>query len=189
MLPGNCASRGCWSTNLACGDQGALERSSQKGEQEKENQDCSRQKEVRLLAPLAPSGASVCCDAAPLRARRLLTVLRVCVHPLPAAEMIYSCIAFSVLISGAEAFSAGVLRPHAATGARSAMVNMQVAEAEVASPVSLAKVRPTPRRARVMAPLPLAVVADVVLSSCRLCQPAAGLRGTGVPVALLLHPA
>ena len=51
--------------------------------------------------------------------------------------MIYAAVAFATLIGAAEAFNVGAV---AARASRSA-VSMQVAEAEVASPVALAKVR------------------------------------------------
>ena len=55
--------------------------------------------------------------------------------------MIYKCVAFASLALGADAFSAGALPSRQSAVARSASAQMQVAEAEVASPVALAKVR------------------------------------------------
>ena len=58
--------------------------------------------------------------------------------------MIYQCIAFATLIGAAEAFNVGAV---AARSSRAA-VSMQVTEAEVASPVALAKVRAQRARAQ-----------------------------------------
>ena len=54
--------------------------------------------------------------------------------------MIYTTVAFAALIGAADAFQAGMMSaPRSAV--RSSAATMQVAEAEVASPVALAKVR------------------------------------------------
>merc|ERR1719486_249959 len=53
--------------------------------------------------------------------------------------MIYKCVAFAALVGGAEAFQAGALPMRQSAVARSATASMQVAEAQVAQPVALAK--------------------------------------------------
>ena len=68
--------------------------------------------------------------------------LRLTVWCLPREpQMIYSICALA-LLNGVDAFSAGALPASVrAVVTRPSIVNMQVAEAEVASPVALAKVR------------------------------------------------
>ena len=57
--------------------------------------------------------------------------------------MIYSVCALA-LLQGANAFQAGALPSSMRAAVTRSAATMQVAEAEVASPVALAKVRPTP---------------------------------------------
>merc|ERR1719454_1549768 len=53
--------------------------------------------------------------------------------------MIYKCLALSAFVLGADAFQAGAMPARQSAVARQASAYMQVAEAEVASPVALAK--------------------------------------------------
>jgi len=53
--------------------------------------------------------------------------------------MLYTAATLAVFLSGADAFQAGMMMPLRAVPARTASAAMQVAEAEVASPVALAK--------------------------------------------------
>merc|ERR1719258_801421 len=53
--------------------------------------------------------------------------------------MIYKCLALASMVLGADAFQAGAMPSRPSAVARSASAQMQVAEAEVASPVALAK--------------------------------------------------
>jgi hypothetical protein len=63
--------------------------------------------------------------------------------------MLYkSAAAVFVLASGADAFQAGALSGLTRAAVARPAVSMQVAEAEVASPVALAKVRNAPMRTR-----------------------------------------
>merc|ERR1719258_675684 len=53
--------------------------------------------------------------------------------------MIYKCLALSAFVLGTDAFQAGVMPARQSAVTRQASAYMQVAEAEVASPVALAK--------------------------------------------------
>ena len=69
------------------------------------------------------------------------TILRPCSQK----NMLYKCTVLA-LLAATDAFQAGSLSSHsvASSVTRAAKVAMQVAEAEVASPVALAKVRASP---------------------------------------------
>ena len=84
--------------------------------------------------------------------------------------MLYTTAKIALCLAGADAFQAGMMMPLRAVPAASAAVTMQVAEAEVASPVALAKVRAnaSPSHAQRTAPRsrPFYFLASLCLRRC-----------------------
>ena len=81
--------------------------------------------------------------------------------------MLYTTAKIALCLAGADAFQAGMMMPLRAVPAASAAVTMQVAEAEVASPVALAKVRANASPSHAQEPLRArALFISLLLSAC-----------------------